>query len=152
MATTQRWARTEPSRVFDVLADGWHYSGWVVGTGAIRAVEAAWPAEGSRMHHSAPWPIPAGDETLVEACEPGRRLVLLARGRPLGEARVELTLTSDRGGTRIDMSEEPVSGPGRWAHNRVLDAVLKRRMDESLARLAALAEQPVEPGPAPEVP
>src|SRR4051812_30310693 len=105
MATTQRWVQVEPKRVYDVLADGWQYAGWVVGTGAIRAVEAAWPEVGSRFHHAAPWPFMAGDETRVEAREEGRHLVLLARGRPLGEARVELTLTSERGGTRIDLTE-----------------------------------------------
>jgi hypothetical protein len=145
MATTQGWARTDPIRVFAVLADGWQYSSWVVGTGAIRAVEAAWPEHGARLHHAAPWPLMVGDETRVERCEPDRRLVLLARGRPLGEARVDITLTAERGGTRIDLTEEPVSGPGKWAHNPLLDAVLKRRLDESLARLVALAERPVEP-------
>lgn len=129
-----------------MLSNGWLYTAWVVGASHIRAVESAWPAPGSRIHHSfGAWPVLLTDETKVEASEPPHRLVLLARGRPLGEARVALTLERDGGGTLVTMTEEPVSGPGKSLHNRLLDAALKARNDESLARLAALAEEPTEP-------
>jgi uncharacterized protein YndB with AHSA1/START domain len=146
MAEASKLIATSPERVFEVLSDGWLYTGWVVGASHIRAVEPAWPAPDSRIHHAVgAWPIMLRDETRVEACEAPTRLVLLARGRPLGEARVELRLEPRPTGTLVRMLETPVSGPGRWLHNPVADALLHARNVESLARLAALAERPAGP-------
>jgi uncharacterized protein YndB with AHSA1/START domain len=146
MAEVTREIAAAPERVFEVLADGWQYTGWVVGASHIRAVEPSWPQVGSRIHHSfGAWPLMVRDETVVEECEPASRLVLLARGRPLGEARVVLELSPTGTGTMVRMAEEPVSGPGKALHNRLLDAMLRARNVESLARLAALAEEPAVP-------
>jgi uncharacterized protein YndB with AHSA1/START domain len=142
-------ARIDASRAatFAVLSDGWFYSDWVVGTSHMRAVEADWPAVGSRLFHaSGVWPLVTRDETVVEEIEPGSRLVLLARGRPLGEARIVLELEDDGFGTRITMHETPVKGPGQWLHNPLSEAVLVRRNTETLARLAALVERRTAPG------
>ena len=50
-------------RVWDVLADGWTYSGWVVGNSRIRAVDSHWPEPGSRILHSiGTWPAVINDE------------------------------------------------------------------------------------------
>lgn len=145
MATVTCHIAATPSEVFGVLADGWYYSDWVVGTSHVRAVETHWPAVGSRLHHAAGvWPLITRDETAVEQLEPGR-LVLTARGRPFGEARVVLNLAPDNGGTRITMHETPTAGPGRWLHNPITEALLTRRNTESLARLAALAERRTHP-------
>ena len=109
MAEASKLIQTPPERVFEVLSDGWLYTGWVVGASHIRAVEPSWPAPGSRIHHAVgAWPLMLRDETRVEACEPSKRLVLLARGRPLGEARVELRLEPHPSGTVIRMAETPV--------------------------------------------
>ena len=78
--------------------------------------------------------------------EPARRLVLRAKGRPLGEARVVLELHADDTGTRVVMTEEPVSGPGRWLHNPASEALLVKRNTESLSRLAAISERRTRPG------
>jgi hypothetical protein len=43
------------------------------------------------------------------------------------------------------MTEVPVAGPGKWAHNPVGDAVLARRNVEALARLSVLAQRATEP-------
>ena len=57
--------------VFAVLADGWSYSDWVVGTAHIRAVDEGWPAPGSVLHHTAgPWPFSLRDRTVSQRCEP----------------------------------------------------------------------------------
>ena len=85
MATVQHRISAPPAEVFAVLRNGWLYSGWVVGTSHMRAVEDAWPATGSRLHHAAGlWPLVVHDETVVESMTPDRELVLTARGRPFG--------------------------------------------------------------------
>jgi hypothetical protein len=141
-------ARINASRAqtFAVLADGWLYSNWVVGTSHMRAVEPDWPAKGSRLFHaSGPWPLAVRDETVVEDMEPDRRLVLLARGRPLGEARIVIELDDDGDGTRVTMHETPVAGPGQWLHNPLSEALLVRRNTETLARLTAMVERRTAP-------
>lgn len=142
MATNSAHIATSRQAVFAVLADGWAYSSWVVGASHMRAVEPDWPAAGSRLFHAVgAWPLVARDETLVESVEPERHIVLIARGRPFGEARVELQLDDDGPDCIVTMHETPVSGPGSWLHNPVSEAVLVRRNTESLARLAAIAER-----------
>lgn len=132
--------------VFAVLSDGWAYSNWVVGTSHMRAVEAAWPAVGSKLFHtSGPWPIALNDETVVEQMEPDRRIQLLAKGRPLGSARIVLELADEGTGCRITMTETPVAGPGHWLHNPATEAVLLRRNAEALERLTALVERHTKP-------
>ncbi len=86
------------------------------------------------------------DETTVDEVDAPRLLVLTAKGRPFGEARVTLELAAAPGvGTDITMGEEPVAGPGKWAHNPLGDLVLARRNIESLARLAALVQRRTSP-------
>lgn len=137
---------SSPAEVFDVLADGWRYSGWVVGASHMRAVDPNWPAAGSRLHHAAgSWPVMRRDDTVVEASEPPRLLALTARGRPFGTAAITLELSDDDGGTLVTMTETPSSGPGRWLHNPATEALLARRNTETLARLKVLVEKPSEP-------
>jgi polyketide cyclase/dehydrase/lipid transport protein len=146
MAVVTQHVLATPQEVFDVLSNGWCYPSWVVGASHVRAVEPDWPAVGTRIHHSSGvWPVLLNDETRVESSEPPNRLVLLARGRPWGEARVALTMSEQDGGTLVTLEEEPVSGPGAWAHNRLSEALLKARNVEALARLAAMSERRTEP-------
>lgn len=129
-----------------MLADGWAYSNWVTGTSHMRAVAADWPAVGSKIHHAAGvWPAVTRDETVVDAATDGLRLVLTAKGRPFGEARVVIELTADGTGTRVEMTETPVAGPGKWLHKSATEALLTRRNVESLARLAAITERRTTP-------
>jgi uncharacterized protein YndB with AHSA1/START domain len=146
MATVSTRIPASPDRVFAVLADGWIYSGWVVGTSHMRAMDANWPEVGSKLHHaSGAWPAVVNDDTEVEAMTPGRSLVLLAKARPFGLARVTIELQPDGDGTIVTMHEEPVAGPGKWLHNRATEALLTRRNTESLARLTALVLRPTQP-------
>ena len=106
----------------------------------------AWPAVGSRIHHGVGgWPLILNDETQVEICEPGVRLVLMARGRPFGEARVDIRLENRAAGTLVTIIESPVSGPGKWLNNPGTEALLHARNVEALTRLAALVEEPTRP-------
>ncbi len=146
MATIATYIGVAPSQVYAVLANGWYYSGWVVGTSHMQAVEDTWPAVGSQLFHSSGvWPAVLSDETRVDEVTPNERLVMTARGRPFGEARIEINLTVEGDGTRVTLTETPIKGPASWLHNRVADALLRRRNDETLARLAAMSERRTAP-------
>lgn len=81
VATVSVTIRATPAAAYAVLADGWAYAGWVVGASHVRAVQADWPAAGSRLFQaSGTWPLLMEDDTRVEQVDPGRRLVLLAHG------------------------------------------------------------------------
>ena len=146
MATVERRMHASRDRVWDVLCEGWTYSNWVVGTSHMRAVETAWPSVGSRLFHaSGAWPLVTRDETQVERSVSATELVLIARGRPFGEARVAIELVDDGDGCRVTMHETPVAGPGKWLHNPASEALLVRRNVEALDRLSALVEARTAP-------
>ncbi len=142
MATVACHIQAGPGEVFAVLAEGWFYSNWVVGTSHMRAVQASWPQVGSKLFHaSGVWPLVARDVTVVRDLNPDRRLELDAQALPFGKARVVIELAPLEGGTQVTMTERPVSGPGKWLHNPAADALLTRRNTESLARMTALVER-----------
>jgi uncharacterized protein YndB with AHSA1/START domain len=146
VATVTGYIDVAPSEVYSVLANGWYYSGWVVGTSHMQAVEAAWPAVGSRLFHaSGVWPAVLADETSVDEVVPNEQLVMTARGRPFGEARIEITLAIEGNGTQVTLTETPITGPASWLHNRLADHILCRRNVESLARLTAMSERKTAP-------
>jgi hypothetical protein len=128
------------------MADGWTYSQWVVGNGRMRAVDAGWPAPGSKIHHTiGVWPLIINDETEVEACTPRQELVLLAKGRPFGGARITLRLIASPTGCCIEMSEVPVGVPLSLVPRRLALAAAWPRNRECTWRLAAHAERRTRP-------
>ena len=131
-----------PAAVFDVLADGWSYAGWVVGATHVRDVDEGWPAVGTRIHHTVgAWPLVIDDVTAVTAVEPGRLLELAARLSPVGTARVRFDLAAGENAehTTVRMSELVTSGPGRLLPRAAQALVLIPRNRESLTRLGRLA-------------
>lgn len=141
MSRNVRVLRCTPDDVFRVLADGWLYPGWVVGASRMREVEDSWPAPGSRLHHSfGAWPALLDDMTSVEVYDPPRRMVVRARGWPIGAARVTIDVKPRKGVSVVRIQEEPVSGPGRFIPRPLLDLGLHWRNTETLHRLAYLAE------------
>jgi hypothetical protein len=133
-------------QVWSIVADGWTYSQWVVGNTRMRAVDPTWPAPGSSIHHTiGVWPVVLNDETVVESSTPMEELVLLAKGRPFGGARITLRLSDIGSGCRIEMAELPAGGPLKLLPRRVALAAAWPRNRECLARLAALAERREEP-------
>lgn len=141
MTPVRREMSASPAEVWRVLADGWLYTGWVVGASHIRAVDARWPDVGQQLHHSVgAWPFLISDSTTTLEAEPPHRLVLQARAWPAGEARIELTITGDDLTSTVTIDEVPNKGPGKWLHNPVQDRLLVARNREALDRLAALAE------------
>jgi hypothetical protein len=141
--TVKRETSASRESVWVVMADGWTYSQWVVGNSRMRAVDPAWPGAGSTIHHSVGvWPLLLDDVTVVEECQPLQQLVLLAKGRPFGKARITVRLSDiDGGGCRIEMAEVPVGAPMGWVPTRVALAAAFPRNRECTRRLAAIAER-----------
>jgi hypothetical protein len=141
--TVKRDTTASRDQVWAVIADGWTYSQWVVGNSRMRAVDPNWPQTGSTIGHSiGVWPLLIDDVTTVEECRPSEKLVLLAKGRPFGKARVTLRLFDiDGGGCRIEMAEVPVGAPMGWVPERLALAAAFPRNRECTWRLAALAER-----------
>ncbi|MDR6988513.1 hypothetical protein J2Y66_003017 [Paenarthrobacter nitroguajacolicus] len=141
MSTVTQLFTSPVSHVWEVIADGWLYSGWVVGASRIRKVDDQWPQVGSKLHHSVgSWPFLIDDSTRVTAMEPGRKLELLARGWPLGEAKVLITL-EDLGDSqcRVSIGEDAVRGPGKAVPKVLRDPVIAVRNRETLRRLELMA-------------
>jgi uncharacterized protein YndB with AHSA1/START domain len=140
MSTVSRLFNASAANVWKVIADGWLYSGWVVGASRIRAVDDHWPQEGSRLHHSVgAWPLVINDSSRVTAVEPGKRLELVARGWPMGEAKVVLTL-EDRGNQcLVTIIEDAIRGPGKRVPKTFRDPAISVRNRETLHRLELMA-------------
>jgi hypothetical protein len=142
VATVHLTVQAPPDRVFAVLADGWTYSDWVVGTAHIRDVDKTWPEPGSRLHHKAgPWPVSLKDSSTVVSMTPDRELCLKVGLWPLGQAYVRLVLEPVGGGlaTRVTMEGQFEAGPLVALRNKINDLVLHRRNLESLNRLSDIA-------------
>ena len=141
MAIVQRTVQAPPDRVFAVLADGWSYSDWVVGTVHVRDVDPNWPAPGAKLHHKAgPWPLSLQDSSTVLSMTPDRELTLKAGLWPLGEARVQVELEpAGPNATLVTMTETFEAGPLLFLRTKLNDLVLHRRNVESLRRLSDIA-------------
>lgn len=130
-----------PAAVWETLSDGWLYAVWVVGTAKIRAVDPGFPAVGTKIHHGfGLWPVLIEDESEVLECEPGKRMLLQARGWPVGEATTLVELRVAGPGTAVRLVETPTKGIGAWVNNPVAEALLAKRLAEMLERLTCLAE------------
>jgi hypothetical protein len=137
-----RVVRAPAAAVWAVVSDGWLYANWVVGTSRVRAVDTTWPQEGSRIHHSfGVWPAVIDDETVSLLAVPGERLHLKAKGWPMGEARVELSITDGPAETcTVTIVEDAVTGPGVLVPLPLRQAAIAVRNKEALRRLSLIAE------------
>ena len=141
MIIATREVATPCERVWEVMADGWTYTQWVVGNSRTRAVDPNWPNPGASIRHSVGvWPIVINDETVVERSDPPHELVLLAKLGPFGAARITMRLHEIPRGCRVEMIERPVRGPAGIIPDRLALAGIYPRNKECLLRLAALAE------------
>ena len=142
MATVTRVLHCPPAAVLSVLADGWTYAAWVVGTSRIRGVDPTWPAPGSRVEHSVGvWPAVLDDHTTVLSWDPEGGIEVQARGWPAGEARVRIDVRARAdGGSDVRMVEDAVAGPGTLIPRPLRTAAIVPRNTETLRRLALLAE------------
>ena len=140
MAVQRRFS-CSGEQIFAVLRDGWIYPVWVVGASRMRDVDNGWPAPGTKLHHSfGIWPLVIDDTTEVLEIDPDRRLVLEARGWPVGKARIEITVQPDGGDSLVSIAEDVTEGPARLVPEPIRLAGMDVRNRESLRRLAYLAE------------
>jgi uncharacterized protein YndB with AHSA1/START domain len=141
VSTTSRPVAATPEQVWEVLSDGWLYPLFVVGASRMRAVDDTWPAVGSRLHHSVgSWPLLIDDTTEVLEVEEGKRLLLLARGWPAGQAHVDISLQPSGDTTVVTITEDATAGPGTLIPKPLRDAQLHVRNVEALRRLSFLVE------------
>ncbi len=141
VAHNVRVLRCEPEDVFRVLSNGWLYPTWVVGASRMRQVEDAWPAVGSRLHHSVGvWPLLIDDTTVSLEWQPPNRVALQARGWPIGEAKVVIEVRPHAEGCVVRIYETPTKGPAALLPRPIADALVRWRNAETLHRLGYLAE------------
>lgn len=142
LAEVRRHVDAPATAVWGVLADGWLYANWVVGASRVRSVDLTWPSMDSTLQHSfGVWPAVINDESRVLESEPARRLVIQARGWPMGEARVELTIDAwDDDSCDVALVEDAVAGPGTVVPRAVRQPVIAMRNREAVHRLALIAE------------
>ena len=139
MACTDRSFTASPDQIWAVMADPYTYEYWVVGTKDIRTADGTWPEQGSTLQHtSGLGPLNLKDSTKVIESDPPRRLVLEARGRPLGIARVEIELKPQGSSTMVTMTEFAVRPALAKRLNPILNPFLHTRNLEALRRLEDL--------------
>jgi NAD(P)-dependent dehydrogenase (short-subunit alcohol dehydrogenase family)/uncharacterized protein YndB with AHSA1/START domain len=132
-----------PERVFEVLSDAECYPEWVVGAAGTLRADEEFPAVGSAFRHRVGvGPLTLSDVTEVLELEPPHRIVLKAKARPLGTARVTIELTAKAGGT--DLLMEEVGGDklsALAADNPIGEAALRVRNAVALSRLKRIVEE-----------
>jgi uncharacterized protein YndB with AHSA1/START domain len=142
MAHNEAYINVPPATVFAVLSEPDRYADWVVGARKVRGADAHFPTVGSRFHHQVGVPpLVLNDHTEVLENVPSSRLVLRAKTRPFGTARVDLHLVAEGAGTRVRMTETAGDAPSRILLNRLSDGLVHARNVRSLQRLKRLAEQ-----------
>ena len=97
---------------------------------------------GAQLHHSVGvWPALLSDTTSSEEAREPARLVLTARGWPLGEARVEIEVVPDGPQScTVSIAEDASSGPGLLVPLPARQAMILPRNREALRRLGLVAE------------
>ena len=140
MTTNHRFMPVSPDVVWEVLADPAGYAYWVVGSKRVRDADAAFPAPGSRFHHTiGVGPLTLDDHTEVLDAQRPSLLRLRAKGRPLGTATVTLRMSPLDGGTQVEISETPDGIYSLLALSPALHLATRARNAESLMRLEELA-------------
>ena len=136
----KRYMPVPAQAVWAVLADPPAYGYWVVGSKYIRDADDAFPAVGTKLHHTiGVGPLTLSDHTEVLESEPPRRLKLRATGRPLGTASVELELEPRGEGTHVTITEDPDQIWMPLKYNPILQLATRVRNARSLMRLEELA-------------
>src|SRR4051794_2670488 len=142
MARTTAVLKASPEAVWSVLSNPQAYGEWVVGSREIVRWDPHWPQRGARLQHRTGLPgLTLSDQTEVLDSEPGRRLLLRAKARPVGAANIELVVAEHPAGTEVTMIEDPAIPFPRLLFPAPLHLLVRLRNREALRRLGALAER-----------
>ncbi|MEO3848413.1 SRPBCC family protein [Streptomyces sp. B8F3] len=141
MARRHRLIKVDPGRVWDVLADGWRYAEWVVGTASSEPVRGQWPEVGAAIGYEVRLgPLRFANETVVRRCVEGSVLELEAHAGGLGTARIALEVHPWGENTLVTVDEHPLRGTAGALHNAGAEALIQLRHRTMLARLARICE------------
>jgi uncharacterized protein YndB with AHSA1/START domain len=141
VARNDTYIEAPPPRIWEVLSDPDSYGYWVVGSKHIRDADPAWPATGTRFHHTLGFgPLTANDHTVALESQPDRLLKMRAKARPLGTAIVTLRIEPEGSGSRVTMTEDPGDSLTAFVFNPLTHLAVRGRNVESLDRLRELAE------------
>ena len=153
MAVRHRLIKASPRRVWSVLADGYRYADWVVGTAESHPALGQWPQVGAEIVYEVRFgPVRLTNQTVVRRCEEGVALELEARAGVLGTARIAIELRPWGEHCLVTVDEHPLQGAGGALHNAGVEALIQVRHRTMLARLAEVCEEAtthVGPGPVP---
>ena len=129
-----------PDAVWSVLADGYSYADWVVGTRQVRQVDPDWPRPGTSLHFTAGLgPVTVDDKTTSRLCEQGSRLELEAYAMPYGSVRISIEVLPWGGEeTVVIIDEHPLRGPSALLENPLVELVLTIRNRRMLRKLAGV--------------
>lgn len=146
MATVELELSARPEDVFRVLANGWMYAHWVVGTKRVREVDGRFPRPGAGFEPElARGASAARRHTTCISVIPPHRIILHAAAWPSGLAHVSILLRPlDSKHTRISIQEQPLHGLARAFALPGLRALVRWRNFEGLLRLRQLVE-PTDP-------
>jgi hypothetical protein len=142
VAVVNALVECRPEQVWDVLADGYAYADWVIGTSEIRAVDDGWRWVGTSIHYTVGrGPLALRGRTTVRQVSQGRRLGLEADAGLLGAARIVIELDEWGDGTVIVIDEHPLRGPAYWLHSMVSETLLLLRGRPMVNQLARVVER-----------
>lgn len=123
--------------VWSVLADGYSYAHWVVGTRAIHHVDPDWPEAGSSLSFTAGRPpFSITDRTTSRICVRNRRLELEAHAPPYGSVRISIEILPWGEESVVIIDEHPLRGPSAALENPLMEFVLTLRNRRMLRKLA----------------
>jgi uncharacterized protein YndB with AHSA1/START domain len=126
----------QPSEVWEVLADGYSYPRWVVGTRAVESVDPSWPAVGANLHYRAGvGRLQIGDVTTVRISEPPHHLEMEAHMR-LVTVRISVEVRSWAEQSLVIVDEHPLRGSTLVFENPLSEGLLTIRNRLMLTRLA----------------
>jgi hypothetical protein len=131
----------KPDAVWSVLADGYSYGEWVVGTREIHSVDQKWPQVGSSLRFTAGLGhLSITDFTTSRLCVPGSRLELEARALPYGSVRISIEILPWGDESLVIIDEHHLRGPSPLLENPLVEIGLTIRNRQMLRRLARAVE------------
>ena len=141
MALHNILVRAHPDADWEVLADPYSYSDWVLGTKEIGSADPDWPAVGSAFGYVAGLgPFRFASRTVVREVDRARRLDMEADARIL-TARVAISVREWGEGCLVVLEEHWIRGPQLLPGNPIIDLALSIRNRMMVRNLAALVER-----------